>query len=461
MGEFQMQSLGGSKRHMSVGSSAKTRNDANAVVKSAKISSTNKVSKGEAVYSPGSRSSGHVTDDASSCVAEANKENTSSQAPASSTVIHRRKKLPSPSVFGYDIDDINNFLSQATARTPANIPMVVTSRTELYVLAPAATPEDPTVPIRLGLVVNALFKHRQWLYVQTPHNQEGYLAYSACTPLGIIPRGSPTGPWENAGDAPPRRPKPVEQVSSAPQSDQEDHCRPRETERAPLRPLPAPIDSAQDSSDSAEGCDGPRQRRLADRPALKLPPGAEKKTSLETRVNKTDTEKMYENVTSDGRALGLLLDMHLRQGRGRHRSRARSQSAGREPGRRARSRPRRDASAPGDERPLAAPSDGLDRSQPSAFHPLRPCWPPAARSLEALRRAEVAPPRGGHLVAPRSNNKAVIWDGFTSRGRNTLTVKRGDIVILLNTSVGEWFWVKDALGREGYIPSVCVGSGLN
>ena len=71
----------------------------------------------------------------------------------------------------------------------------------------------------------------------------------------------------------------------------------------------------------------------------------------------------------------------------------------------------------------------------------------------------VAPP-SGLKVAPRTNNKAVIWDGFVSYGRNTLTVRRGDLVILLNTSVGDWFWVKDASGREGYIPAVCVGSGL-
>ncbi|XP_037091412.1 uncharacterized protein LOC119111712 [Pollicipes pollicipes] len=348
MGEFQMHPAGGSKRHMSVGSSAKMRNDAKAVVKSAKISSTNKVSKGETIYQTVGKAGSHVTEDLGSLTsAEANKEN---------AVTPRRKKMPSPSVFGYDIDDINNFLSQATARTPANIPMVVTSRTELYVLAPAATPEDPTVPIRLGLVVNALFKHRQWLYVQTPHNQEGYLAYSACTPLGIIPRGAPTGPWEDADEAPPR------------------HF-----------------------------------------------PGLD---------------------------------------RARGRQRARSQSTGREAARRVRSRPRRDQSAPGCERPLAPPPDALDRSRPSAFHPLRPCSPPTARSLGALRRAEVAPPRG-QMVAPRSNNKAVIWDGFVSCGRNTLTVKRGDIVILLNTSVGDWFWVKDAVGREGYIPSACVGSGPN
>ncbi|XP_037068507.1 uncharacterized protein LOC119089795 [Pollicipes pollicipes] len=318
-----------------IGRGVKMRTDA---LKSAKMPAAKAVAKRENASSQSKRSSGHADGDSQvhQGALEADKENVPHVSRS------RRKKLPSPPVFGYDIDDINNFLSQATARTPANIPMVVTSRTELYVLTPAATPEEPTVPIHLGLVVNALFKHRQWLYVQTPHSQEGYLAYSACTPLGVIPRGSAA--WEVAGDLYLSRPL-----------------------AAGARSPPPP--------------DGDRH-------------------ALDVRVNKTDSEKLYENVTSDGRALGLLVELHLRRERARGRQGARSHSTGREPGRRR------------------------------------------------------SPPRRDH------NNKAVIWDGFVSCGRNTLTVKRGDIVILLNTSVGDWFWVKDVLGREGYIPSVCVGSGL-
>ena len=107
-----------------------------------------------------------------------------------------RSKLISSNEFGYDIDNVSSFLSQATARTPANIPMVVTTCTELYLLSRNTAPERPTIAIQLGIVVNALFKRRQWLYVQTPHSQEGYLAYSACSALGVLPRRVPASPWD-------------------------------------------------------------------------------------------------------------------------------------------------------------------------------------------------------------------------------------------------------------------------
>ena len=299
-----------------------------------------------------------------------------------------RSKLPSPLEFGYDIDNVSSFLSQATARTPANIPMVVTSRTELYVLSPAASPERPTIDVQLGIVVNALFKRRQWLYVQTPHSQEGYLAYSSCSALGVLPRRTTASPWDWGQTVQPQLPQPPQPTQSPQQ----------------LQP-PAPLPTAA------------RERSWS--------PPRSPAAAPDPRPNKTDTEKMYENVTSDGRALGLLVQQHVRQQRGQQRAR----------------------------RGLLSPQTHSSRAASSAFR--------------RLQTAEVAPSRGtlvappsGRKVAPRTNNKAVIWDGFVSYGRNTLTVRRGDIVILLNTSVGDWFWVKDADGREGYIPAICVGSGL-
>lgn len=41
--------------------------------------------------------------------------------------------------------------------------------------------------LSLGMVVNAVFKNQQWLYVQTPHGEEGYILYASCLPLGILP----------------------------------------------------------------------------------------------------------------------------------------------------------------------------------------------------------------------------------------------------------------------------------
>lgn len=38
------------------------------------------------------------------------------------------------------------------------------------------------------MVVNAVFKNQNWLYVQTPHAEEGYVGYASCLPLGILPQ---------------------------------------------------------------------------------------------------------------------------------------------------------------------------------------------------------------------------------------------------------------------------------
>lgn len=40
------------------------------------------------------------------------------------------------------------------------------------------------IALPLGMVVNAVFKNQHWLYVQTPHAEEGYVSYTACLPLG-------------------------------------------------------------------------------------------------------------------------------------------------------------------------------------------------------------------------------------------------------------------------------------
>ncbi|CAH1122414.1 unnamed protein product [Ceutorhynchus assimilis] len=57
------------------------------------------------------------------------------------------------------------------------------------------------------MVVNAIFKNQNWLYVQTPHAEEGYISYTACLPLGIIPppqddKSSPC--WEKSTDVFPK-----------------------------------------------------------------------------------------------------------------------------------------------------------------------------------------------------------------------------------------------------------------
>lgn len=62
------------------------------------------------------------------------------------------------------------------------------------------------VALPLGMVVNAVFKNEQWLYVQTPHAEEGYIPYGSCLPLGIVPPpDAARAPcWETQSDVFPR-----------------------------------------------------------------------------------------------------------------------------------------------------------------------------------------------------------------------------------------------------------------
>ncbi|XP_073943582.1 uncharacterized protein [Choristoneura fumiferana] len=117
---------------------------------------------------------------------------------------HRRKKR-NQDRFGYDIRDLDSFLSEASLDRPGNIPVVIAYPSTLY-----QTQRQPPLELALplGTVVNAVFKSQQWLYAQTPHGDEGYVLYSACLPLGILPnRTSPQKKqpcWESSTDLYPR-----------------------------------------------------------------------------------------------------------------------------------------------------------------------------------------------------------------------------------------------------------------
>nr|XP_021180869.2 uncharacterized protein LOC110369688 isoform X1 [Helicoverpa armigera] len=118
---------------------------------------------------------------------------------------HGRKKRNQSRKFGYDIRDLDSFLTEASIDRPGNIPVVIAYPSTLYQTQKDVQQE---LPLPLGTVVNAVFKNEQWLYAQTPHGDEGYVLYSACLPLGILPnRTSPqkkTPCWESSTDIYPR-----------------------------------------------------------------------------------------------------------------------------------------------------------------------------------------------------------------------------------------------------------------
>ncbi|XP_020284740.1 uncharacterized protein LOC109855207 isoform X2 [Pseudomyrmex gracilis] len=118
---------------------------------------------------------------------------------------HRRTKRSHkprlPNRFGYEIADLDAFLTKASIERPANIPVVLSFPSVLY-QTQGGTQDEMALP--LGTVVNAVFKNQTWLYVQTPHGQEGYVGYAACLPLGILPQPTRGHCWEDSTDVFPR-----------------------------------------------------------------------------------------------------------------------------------------------------------------------------------------------------------------------------------------------------------------
>ncbi|KAL9701823.1 hypothetical protein quinque_005264 [Culex quinquefasciatus] len=111
--------------------------------------------------------------------------------------------------FGYEIQNVDEFLSKCSLSSPGNIPVVLAAAATLYQTRPGSYQIE--IPLPLGMVVNAVFKNQNWLYVQTPHAEEGYVAYETCLPLGILPpnqrsssTSKPTPCWESNKDVFPR-----------------------------------------------------------------------------------------------------------------------------------------------------------------------------------------------------------------------------------------------------------------
>lgn len=97
---------------------------------------------------------------------------------------YRRRRKRSPK-FGYNIKNVDEFLSRCSLINPANIPVVLSNSSILYQTRSGYSQVE--IPLPLGMVVNSVFKNQSWLYVQTPHGEEGYISFNACLPLGIIP----------------------------------------------------------------------------------------------------------------------------------------------------------------------------------------------------------------------------------------------------------------------------------
>ncbi|KAK7867892.1 hypothetical protein R5R35_002817 [Gryllus longicercus] len=246
---------------------------------------------------------------------------------------HKSEKARKPARFGYEIQDVDAFLTKASIEKPANIPVVLASPCVLYQTRTGGYQDEVALP--LGMVVNAVFKNQAWLYVQTPHGEEGYVNYGACLPLGILP--------------PPQR----------------------------------------SHSNS------------------KPPPCWETHTDIfpQPLGNRTDNEKLRDGTRSE--CGGARSFSSARRGR-----------------------------------------YGLERDAVSAC---------GERSVDRLylRAAANAKSKG-----TTRHTLLVIRSDYNSKGRNTLSVSKGDVVALVSGHLKDWFWVRSRDGNEGFIPSVVAGHGF-
>lgn len=54
----------------------------------------------------------------------------------------------------------------------------------------------------------------------------------------------------------------------------------------------------------------------------------------------------------------------------------------------------------------------------------------------------------------------VVAADYIGKGRNTLSVNKGDVVTLISSHLRDWFWVRTRDGKEGFIPAVVAGHGF-
>ncbi|XP_076346070.1 uncharacterized protein LOC143244741 isoform X2 [Tachypleus tridentatus] len=60
------------------------------------------------------------------------------------------------------------------------------------------------------------------------------------------------------------------------------------------------------------------------------------------------------------------------------------------------------------------------------------------------------------LLSRKEGPRLRAIQNYTSRGRNILTIKAGDVLTLLNNDIKDWLWVRSTTGNEGFVPKACT-----
>lgn len=67
-----------------------------------------------------------------------------------------------------------------------------------------------------------------------------------------------------------------------------------------------------------------------------------------------------------------------------------------------------------------------------------------------------------HLFLGKGTRRTllVINEDFKARGKESISVKKNEVVFLIHGKIQGWFFVKNKEGQAGYIPSVIAGHGF-
>ncbi|XP_065345886.1 uncharacterized protein LOC135943335 isoform X1 [Cloeon dipterum] len=395
--------------------------------------------------------------------------------------------------FGYDISDIDEFLSKATLQNPANIPVVLASPCVLYQPGTRRSKSgrdtwrqnESSLP--LGMVVNAVFRNHNWLYVHTPHGEAGYVRYRSCLPLGILPSpcvsapGTPApGAWDSHSDAFPPPPPPT--VPNKVRRGAASVCERRnnKTDNEKLR------DTVSECGGSGGGASRSRHRsrHRTQRPEAavdRLFLAAQRSESENTRHRRPrssvetllkdaelssrrfraesaniDSVSVKDSVSQVGvrcpkpkypssRKMGKLenyqyrIEQNLSQLKPNHRTIA-----------------------------LQTDFDEVDSLVKDCVSEVgRTRSKEMGRSRGAISECGVKvkssrAPSSAALseVQMKTETLLLIRSDYNSRGRNTLSVSKGDVVVLVSSRLKDWFWVRRTDGCEGFIPAVVAGHGF-
>uniref|UniRef100_A0A1A9V2U7 SH3 domain-containing protein n=1 Tax=Glossina austeni TaxID=7395 RepID=A0A1A9V2U7_GLOAU len=358
---------------------------------------------------------------------------------------HRKRRERNRSQkFGYDIRNVDEFLRRCSLSTPANIPMVLSTSCTLYQTRPGGYQTELSLP--LGMVVNAVFKNENWLYVQTPHAEEGYVSYNCCLPLGILPpeaRGEgvgsakPTPCWESNGDI---FPKPCGNMTD---SEKELHLRGggsgtvrSEGARTPhMKALPMDNESVAisvkmnhvDRLNDNLMCDGEHHVDKLYLKAASQPKLNERPAYAQLKVLKT--AQIYNKPNPINDEYVTLQQQHQRQAHNPHHHTAHS--------------------------PTQMHEQQQHHHQQSQFNHVN------ANSHQHYHRTILNALRRSTAHCGQRHTLVAITTGYTTA--DGLSLQKGDIVTLCECRETkdhrQWFYVRTRDGRQGYIPAEVAGHG--